>query len=489
VVVRIITFITSIVIVVAGYFIYASYLDRIFGSDGKIATPVSRLADGVDYVPLPEWKIFMIQLLNIAGLGPIFGALAGAMFGPVVFLWIVFGSLFIGGVHDYFSGMISLRHDGKSLTELIGLYLGSSWSKFTVVFITILMVLVGVVFVKGPAEIMAIMTGVDKSIWFYIIFAYYLVATLFPIDQIIGRIYPFFAVALIIMVVGLASYMFINWVPIAELTFDSMRNMHVDAANMPIFPVLFITIACGAVSGFHATQSPLMARCMLSETQGKRVFFGAMSAEAVIAIIWAAAGMCFFGDVASLNREMVAHGNNPVWLVNLICNTWLGKFGGALAILGVVACPVTTGDTAFRGARLILADALKYSQKPMKNRLIICVPIFFVSYVLAFVDFGVIWRYFAWFNQSLSVMMLWTASAYMIKNGKPHWFSTIPAILMTFICSVYILSAKNAFALKTELAYLIGLLFTALIVWSFFAMIKSSEKNSGPVPKISENMA
>lgn len=475
--IAIVTFIVSLVVLLSGYFILGKYYDRTFGVDESSVTPAIRLRDNIDYLPLPEWKIFMIQFLNIAGLGPIFGAILGATFGPVVFLWIVFGCLFIGGAHDYFSGMISLRNDGKSIPEMVGEYFGTGMKNFLMIFSMILLVLVGVVFVTGPAKILADLFGTGSTVWLYVIFAYYVAATLFPIDQIIGRIYPFFAIVLLIMALGLAGYMLTHQAVIPELSVPNLANLHDNAQSSPIFPILFITLACGAVSGFHSTQSPMMARCMTNESQGKRVFFGAMVAESVIALIWAAAAMCFFGGVSNLNAEMLARKNDAALVVNMICKTWLGQVGGALAILGVVACPITTGDTAFRSARLTIADFLGLDQKPIKNRLLISVPLFVIAYVLTFIDFAVIWRYFGWCNQTIAIIMLFTASIFLIRNGKNHWFITIPGVFMTFVCFTYIMIAREGLGLRYNISTAIGAA-AALFVFTLF--MKFARKSSCP---------
>jgi carbon starvation protein CstA len=446
----------SIIILISAYFIYSKFCEKIFGVGDGAKMPSERLYDGVDYVKLPGWKIFMIQLLNIAGLGPIFGAIMGALFGPVVFLWIVLGCIFIGGAHDYISGMLSLRHDGRSVTEVIGFYLGEKFKNVSIVFIMVLSILVGVVFVKGPAALLTNLTGIENTFWFYLIFGYYIVATMFPIDKIIGKIYPVFAAALLIMALGLALHMVRYGAAIPEAVPSNLYNMHSGSASIFIYPMLFITVACGAVSGFHATQSPMMARCMTSERQGRPIFYGAMIAEGVIAVIWAAAAMAFFGGTAQLNAEMTLHKMDPAWLVNLICTSWLGHFGGALAVLGVVACPITTGDTAFRAARLIVADFFKFDQKPIKNRLIISLPIFFTAYIITKVNFDIIWRYFAWCNQTLSVIILWTCAVFLASTGRFHWIMTIPAVFMTAICSTYILLAPEGFKLSAGVAYPAG---------------------------------
>ncbi|HYE11310.1 MAG TPA: carbon starvation CstA family protein, partial [Patescibacteria group bacterium] len=346
-----VSFFLSIAALLVGYFVYSKIVDKAFGADENIKTPAVRLEDGVDFVPMPVWKIFLIQFLNIAGLGPIFGAIAGALWGPVAFLWIVLGSIFAGGVHDYFSGMLSVRHDGASIPEVVGKYLGSGFKNFMRGFSVIVLVLVGVVFLTGPAGLLAGLTPkqFDKTFWVYVIFAYYILATMLPIDKLIGKIYPIFGLCLIIMAVGVSGGIIFGGYHIPEIT---LANLHPKA--LPIWPLMFVTIACGAISGFHSTQSPMMARCIASEKQGRSIFYGAMIAEGVVALIWAAAAIAFFGNTGELAAQMGANGGQG-WVVSTISNTLLGKVGGALAILGVIACPVTSGDTAFRSARLTIA--------------------------------------------------------------------------------------------------------------------------------------
>src|SRR5690606_23292082 len=335
--------------------------------------PAVAKADGVDYVAMPVWKIFLIQFLNIAGLGPIFGAVAGAMWGPVAFLWIVLGTIFAGAVHDYFSGMLSIRHGGKSITEISGYYLGNGVKQFMCAFTVLLMVIVGAVFIMGPAKIIDDMTGnfAGMTTWGSVGFAYYIASTILPSDKLIGRVYPNFGIALLFMALGTTITMAGGGLPIPELTWSNFTNQHADAARFPIFPMVFITIACGAISGFHATQSPLMARCMTNEKQGRTIFYGAMVTEGVVALIWAAIGMSFYGGVGALNQTMLANQGNAAVVVNEICNTLLGTVGGFLALLGVVAAPITSGDTAFRSARLIVADFVRLGQGPVKNRLLL----------------------------------------------------------------------------------------------------------------------
>lgn len=455
-----ITFFVSIVVLILGYFLYSRVVERIFVIDPKRATPATALADGVDFVAMPGWKIFLIQFLNIAGLGPIFGAVAGAMWGPVAFLWIVLGSIFAGAVHDYFSGMLSLKHKGKSVPEISGMYLGNGVKQFMRAFTVVLMIMVGAVFIMGPAKIIADMTGnpTGMTMWVWIIFAYYLAATLLPIDKLIGRLYPIFGIALLFMAVGISGIMVIRDLPIPELTWANLSNQHVNPEKFPIFPMVFVTIACGAISGFHATQSPLMARCMTNEKQGRPIFYGAMITEGIVALIWAAIGMCFYGGTSALNDVMVHNQGNAAFVVNEISIGLLGTVGGFLALLGVVAAPITSGDTAFRSARLIIADFLDYKQGPFRNRLMISIPLFAVGYLLTQINFGIVWRYFAWTNQTLATIVLWTITAYLIKERKNYWVTLVPATFMTTVVVSYLLQAPEGFELPAVISYCAGIL-------------------------------
>jgi len=473
-----ISFILAIIALIVGYFIYGTIVEKAFGADEKILTPAIRLEDGVDFVKMPVWKIFLIQFLNIAGLGPIFGAIAGAMWGPSAFLWIVLGCLFAGGVHDYFSGMLSVRHDGASIPEVVGQYLGKGFQNFMRVFSVILLILVGVVFVTGPASILKDLTGMNFQVLIYIIFTYYLLATMVPIDKLIGKIYPIFGVCLLIMAVGVAGALILGGYPIPEIIPANLVNMHSNPDSNPIFPMLFITIACGAISGFHATQSPLMARCITSEKQGKRIFYGSMVAEGVVALIWAAAAMSFFGGVEQLNATMAIKGHTAAWAVNEISISLLGKVGGFLAILGVVACPITSGDTAFRSARLTIADAFKFDQGPMKNRFLITIPLFVIGFILTKVDFNIIWRYFGWSNQTLATIILWTAGMYMVTKGRKHWMATVPATFMTAVCTSYILIAPEGFKLSQAIAYPAGIIAAIVAMTIFLIAAKKVEVKS-----------
>lgn len=464
-----ISFSISIFVLLLGYIFYSRFIERIEGIDPDRQTPAYKFKDGVDYVPMPWWRVFLIQFLNIAGLGPIFGAVAGAMWGPVAFLWIVLGSVFAGGVHDYFSGMLSIKHNGLSITEIVGIYLGNGTKQFMRGFTVILMVIVGAVFIMGPAKILAGLTPdlLSMTFWVWVVFIYYILATMLPIDKIIGKIYPVFGFALFFMAFGLITALFVKGYHIPELSLANLRNLHTDAGKFPVFPMMFITIACGAISGFHATQSPLMARCITNEKLGRRVFYGAMITEGVVALIWAAIGMSFYGGVNELNVVMTANQGNAALIVNEISNSLLGKFGGALALLGVVAAPITSGDTAFRSGRLIVADFLNLKQGPIRNRLLISVPLFAIGFLLTRIDFSIIWRYLAWSNQTLAMVVLWTITVYLAQEKKQYWVTLVPAVFMTAVTSTYLFFAPEGFSLSMEISYSIGLLLSIAGLFGF----------------------
>ena len=476
-----ITFVSCLAVLIASYFLYGKFLDRLTGVDGNAQMPSERLYDGVDYMPLPRWRIFLIQLLNIAGTGPIFGAILGACYGPVAFLWITIGGVLFGAMHDYMSGVISLRNDGKSLSEIIGKYLGGGMHKFTTVVIPLLMVLVGGVFIVTPSQILTDKTDIPYMAWVTIIIVYYFVATILPIDKIIGKIYPIFGAALIAMAVMLFGVIIFEDYQIPELT--SFANIHYNAGNLPIIPTLFISIACGAISGFHATQSPLMARCMTNEKQSRPIFFGAMISESIIALIWAAVAMAFFGGVEALNDYMQDNGNNAGVAVSLICDTTLGRVGSILAIMGVVIAPITSGDTAFRSARLIVADMLHFDQKPIYKRLIISLPLFALGVAIAFMDFDVIWRYFAWSNQTLSVITLWMITSWLMRRGS-RWsiIALVPAICMTYVCSSFFFVSGQFVGLgATTIAYIYGGATTAVIAGLMMYLIRKNIRDEANI--------
>jgi carbon starvation protein CstA len=463
-----ITFLLSIAALIAGYFVYGRVVEKIFGIDTARPTPALSQSDGVDYVPMKWGKIFLIQFLNIAGLGPIFGAIAGAVWGPIAFVWIVFGAIFAGAVHDFMSGMMSMRMNGQSIHAIVGKYMGNGVMQFMSLFTVAMMILVGAVFIMGPAVILSGLTPgvVGVTTWATIIFIYYMLATLIPIDKLIGRIYPFFGFAMLFMAVGIGGAMLVNGLPIPELSPAHFANMNANPGKFPIFPMLFVTIACGAISGFHSTQSPLMARCITNEKYGRWVFYGAMITEGLVTLIWAAVAMSFFGGVRELNDVMAAQKGNAAWIVNNISNTLLGHFGAILAILGVVAAPITSGDTAFRSARLIVADFLKIEQKSIKNRLMLTAPLFVIGFLLTQMDFSIIWRYMAWSNQTLATIVLWTITIYLASERKPYWITLVPAVFMSAVVSAYILVAPEGFGINTLYGQISGICVAGvLMVW------------------------
>ena len=471
-----ITFIVCAIALVVGYMVYGRFTDWVFGSDPSRETPAIKNPDGVDYVPLPTWKSFLIQFLNIAGTGPIFGAIAGAMWGANAFMWITLGCIFGGAVHDFMVGMMSLRQNGASVSELVGRNLGEVARKVMIVFSIVLLLLVGVVFVSSPADLLAALTGQNRWIFVAIILVYYLVATVLPIDKVIGKIYPVFGISLFIMAVGIVIGMATTGL-ITELPEFSFTNPHVQGKS--IFPYLFISIACGAISGFHATQSPMMARCVRNEREGRRVFYGAMIAEGLVALIWAAAAMTFFGGLEGLAAE----GGKAAIIVNKISMGLMGNVGMILAVLGVVACPITSGDTAFRSIRLTIADTFNINQENKMNRYKIVLPVFAVAIALLFIDFQIIWRYFSWANQTLAAIALWAASAYLKKNGRLYWITLLPAMFMTVVVTCYILVAPEGFygLLSTYIpnvkamehfGTIVGIAVSALSTIGFFWRIK-----------------
>ena len=473
-----ITFIISFFALIIGYIVYGRFVEKVFCPDDR-PTPAVSMADGVDYIVLPSWKVFMIQFLNIAGTGPIFGAIMGAKFGPVAYLWIVLGCIFAGATHDYLSGMLSIRNGGASLPELVGKYLGKTTRAIMLIFTVMLLIMVGTVFVYSPAEILHSMGG-DTIMWVGIIFVYYVIATMLPIDKIIGKIYPLFAFSLLFMAAALMIVLFVKMPHLPEL-WTNFYNMGKEAQpekwTDAIFPALFITIACGAISGFHATQSPLMARCLKHEKVGRPIFYGAMITEGIVALIWATVSMWFFYGDPTPGYELIAGADKGFYtsapaVVNLVCNDWLGVTGAVLAMLGVVAAPITSGDTAFRSARLIVAEWLKMNQRPIARRLLICVPLFAVSIAMLIWQvknpdgFNTIWQYFGWSNQTLSVFTLWTLTVWLARENKPYWITLIPAIFMTVVCSSFLVVSKNAFGFDITVGYTVGVIsFVVACIW------------------------
>jgi len=487
-----VSFLISLLALVLGYILYGKFVEKVFGPDPNRTTPAISKADGVDYVPMPTWKVYMVQFLNIAGTGPIFGAIMGAKFGPSAYLWIVFGCIFAGAVHDYFTGMMSIRQGGSGLPTIVKTYMGNGMSHILRVFSIVLLLLVGVVFVYSPALILGDIAG-DGSrtaimIWVGVVFAYYLIATLLPIDKIIGRIYPVFAFALIFMAVALGACLIIKWPSIPEV-WDGLQNRgpSIGMNGQAIFPCLFITIACGAISGFHATQSPLMARCLKSEKLGRPVFYGAMITEGLVALIWAAVSSYFFfdGGAAEVGSDLSAQAPQ---VVTLVSKHWLGVFGGILAILGVVAAPITSGDTAFRSARLIIAEYLKLDQKKHGNRLVIAIPIFAVGALLLWYNiadangFNTIWRYFGWANQTLACFTLWCATVWLTVNKPKSSFyylmTLLPACFMTAVTTTYLCVDKIGFHMPQAWIPYIGVgMFVLSFALYYFMRNLSSKKD------------
>ncbi|WP_411470059.1 carbon starvation protein A [Bacillus thuringiensis] len=457
-----ITFLVSIVVLIIGYFTYGKFIEKIFGVNYKRKTPAYVNQDGVDYVPMDRRKNSMIQLLNIAGTGPIFGPILGALYGPVAFVWIVIGAIFAGAVHDYLTGMISIRNKGAHIPELAGKFLGNGMRHIVNVFSLLLLVLVGTVFITTPASLLDIVLQgkVSITIILSVIFVYYILSTILPIDKIIGKIYPVLGALLLISAIGIGGMMIIKGSPIPELTFE---NMHPDHA--PIFPLLMLTITCGALSGFHATQSPIISRTLQTEKHGRYVFFGMMIAEAIIAMIWAAAAMSIF-SYGELN-ELIKSGT-PAAVVSEISKIMLGAVGGTIAVIGVIVLPITSGDTAFRAARSIIADYFNFNQTKLKNRLMIAIPLFVIAYGLTKIDFTLLWRYFSWANQSTAAIALWIGTMYLFIKGKPYVVSLIPAIFMTLMTVIYILNAKIGFNIPLNTSYIIGAVITVILTAIFF---------------------
>ena len=480
-----ISFLISILVLVAGYLVYGKIVERVFAPDER-PTPAISKADGVDYTPLPPWKIFMIQFLNIAGTGPIFGAIMGAKFGPAAYLWIVFGCIFAGAVHDYLAGMISLRSGGTGLPETIGKYLGGTTRTVMLVFSVFLLVMVGAVFVFSPAKILS---GIwepaffaerfgDYTFWIAVVFIYYIVATLLPVDKIIGRIYPIFAISIIFMAIALFAVLLAKSPDLPEIWEGLSGVEGGPLTSTPIFPALFISIACGAISGFHATQSPMMARCMKSERQGRPIFFGAMITEGVVALIWAAIGSYFFYAKGGAGWSLIPGGAEALGdapsIVNIICRDWLGVLGGILALIGVVAAPITSGDTAMRSCRLIIADFLHLEQKSILKRLYISIPLFGATFALLLWEmndsagFEKLWGWFGWSNQTLSVFTLWAITVYLAHRKKPYIISLVPALFMTCVCSAFLLVSPGAFALPYPVAGAITAAILAIAIAWFY---------------------
>lgn len=469
-----ISFTVCLIALIIGGIIYGTIVEKVFGTQPQRKTPSYTLQDGVDYLPMPTWKVYLIQFLNIAGTGPIFGAIMGILFGPTAYLWIVFGCIFAGAVHDYLVGMISIRQGGASIPEIVGDQLGQTMRIIMRVFSLVLLILVGAVFVITPANLLADLTSswswTSSLVWIIIIFAYYVLATLLPIDKVIGRIYPVFGLALLIMAIGVGANIFLQDGAVPEL---SALGTSVHPKGYPIIPMLCITIACGAISGFHATQTPIMARCLKNERNGRLCFYGAMITEGVVALIWAAAAIKYAGSYEGLVEI-----GNPAKVVNVICSTWMGRVGAILAVLGVVAAPITSGDTAFRSARLIAAEFMHLGEGKKWRNLVISLPLFAIAGIMMCLDFDVLWRYFAWSNQTLATIALWAISVWLTRHGKVFWVSLVPAIFMTFICTSYILCAPEGFQLPLPISYTVGVIAALGCAGLFARFVAHNKKES-----------
>lgn len=479
-----ITFFACILLLVAGYFLYGKFVERYFGADPSRPVPAYSSEDGIDYKPMATWKVFVIQFLNIAGLGPIFGAILGAAYGPAAYIWIVVGCIFMGAVHDFFSGMMSIRRNGSNMPDIIGDNLGRTMKTVMNVVVCFLLLAVGVSFVTGPSDLLASLTGMDKEIWLYIIFAYYLLATMLPIDKIIGNVYPLMGAALLFMALGIAVMLVVGDIrgvhEMMELTPDALKNWHSDPQDNIMIPMLFVVVSCGAISGFHSTQSPLMARCLKNEKYARPVFYGSMVAEGIVAIIWATAAIAYFGGPEGLNAaategvmvDGVLTKVTPAIAVDIICKSWLGKVGAVIAVIGVIVCPITSGDTAFRSLRLTVADFLKSDQKPVLKRFAICIPIFALAFFCCKMDFSTVWKYVGIGNQTLAAIVMWTASAYLIKQGKKHWMCSLPASFLTFVCVSYFMMAPHVnggLHLSPLAGYIVGTV-AALVILTVFIL-------------------
>ncbi len=470
-----ISFFVSIAVLIIAYHTFGRVVDGVFAPDGR-DTPAVTKSDGVDFVPMKAWKAFLVELLNIAGTGPIFGALMGACFGPVVFIWIVIGGILAGAVHDYMTGMISMRNNGESIAELSGRYLGKPLMWVMRVFSVLLLVLTGTVFVNSPAALIADLTpwANDTMVWVVVILAYYILATLLPIDKVIGKFYPIFGAVMLIMAFCITGAIIFGDYHLPELT---LENLHPE--GLPIWPYMFVTVACGAISGFHATQAPMISKCLMKESDGRHVFYGAMLKESVIALVWAAGGVAFYGATGGLNNALATLGQSGT--VYEMSMGMLGRFGGILAVIGVVVCPITSGDTAFRSARLILSEVTGLNQKPMKNRLLITIPLLGIAALLTQLDFAVLWRYFSWSNQTLAMITLWTITAYLLRENKNPWASLISAVPGTFMTAVsvtYILIAKEGLRLGQGFSYTAGAV-AATAVFAVYLYFAGRKKKLG----------
>ncbi len=459
------SFIICFLILVASYFIYGKIVEKVAGTDETRETPAYRLQDGIDYIPMSKIKNFLVHFLNIAGLGPIFGAIQGALFGPAAFLWIVFGTIFIGCVHDFFSGFMSMREDGLTMPSIVSKYLGSGLRKFVTVLMIITGILVAATFAKGAADLIANLTHIPVIICITVIFIYFLIATVFPVDKIMGKVYPIFGALLLIMAVLMTGGLLLN--PSYSIPEFTTQGMYL--TDKSIFPYLFVTIACGAISGFHASQSPIIARCIENENDTRPVFFGAMVLEGLVALCWAAIAMAFFHGQPQL---AAIYGAAPAVAVNEMATVLVGPVGLILTIIGVVICPITTGDTALRSARITIVDEFNINNEKIISRLKLALPLFLISFGLTFVDFSLIWRYFAWSQLIVATIVLFAASAYLMKKKKQYIIALAPAVVCTLIAVGYILQAPEGLNLPQMISNIIAVIATVIITAVFVKRYK-----------------
>ena len=472
------TFCVSLILLILGFFLYSRVVEHVFGVEPDRPTPAMSMADGVDYVPMPTWRVFLIQFLNIAGTGPIFGAIMGILFGPAAYLWIVFGCIFAGAVHDYLTGMISIREGGANITDIVGREMGRRVRALMLFVTLVIVVLVGAVFTRTPADLLAHLTGgwqwSSPLVWMILIFLYYILATLLPINALIGRIYPLFGAALLIMAVGVGFGIFTQSGTMPEIT-DPQGGHH--PAGIPVYPAICVTIACGAISGFHSSQTPMMARCIKNERLGRTVFYGAMIVEGLVALIWAAASIKFASTLPGVAEgektayQALADMGTPAVVVNTFCSTWMGRVGAVLAVLGVVAAPITTGDTAFRSARLIAADFLKIPQRNVWQRLLTSAPFFLIAGLLMVIDFKTLWSYFGWTNQVLAAIGLWAFTVWLSRRGKFFWITLVPALFLTAVTSSHFLLTSLDLGLKYRTIVICGAVFS-LLLGALFLVIR-----------------
>jgi len=459
------SFLICFVLLVSSYFIYGKFIERVVGVDDNRQTPVQKFEDGVDYMPISRIKAFLIHFLNIAGTGPIFGVIQGALFGPVAFLWITFGTIFIGAVHDFFSGFLSLRNEGSTMPIIISKYLGTTAQKFVAVVTVITGVLVAAVFSTGAAALIGQLTDIPVFLCTGIIFVYFMIATLVPIDKIIGKFYPIFGALFLVMVILITGALILN----PAYTIPEFTTQGLYLTDKPIFPFLFITIACGAISGFHASQSPIVARCIKNENDARPVFFGAMVLEGLTALCWAAVALAFFHGQPQLG---VLYADAPTVAVYEMATKLVNPIGVALIIIGIVVCPISTGDTALRSSRITLADEFHVNQEKLFSRIKLAAPLFIVAYVLTFIDFNIVWRYVAWAQLVIATVMLFTGTVYLIKKNKPYIITFLPAVVCTLITFGYILQAPEGLRLPSLTANIISIIATLIISVIFFKKYK-----------------